>query len=391
MYSTDFRAAKSRPTQSGPLYSRFDSEDTGRRHNGPRVGRCFQTSPRRRAAADLVIASPERVNDPISVGSPREPSRLPTSSVEAGMSAILSVERAWWGQSFKVAFLESKGASFQALVRRLLSLRFPSEYVTVKPAGRDGDWKNDGLLRDRRQLLQVYAPDGFDKTTTLKKIAADFDGAVEHWSDLFDEWVLVHNSVEGLPPYATKDLETRTADDGRITCDQWTYPHLRAFAFELTDSDLLELLGPPMQLRDFLDVEVQDVVPLVKAIEGLPTTPLEEVRPVPPDKLHLNGLSTDAELLLLHGMHRADAVSKYFDGQTQRVTFRDDLGARFKAKYVELRDTGLDPDLILDGLLAWIVGPLPSSRERAAGLAVIAFFFEQCDIFEVPVAPEESA
>jgi hypothetical protein len=298
------------------------------------------------------------------------------------LSTQLSVERAWWGQLFRVAFLESKGTSFQTLVRKLLALRFPSEYVSVKPAGRDGDWKNDGLLRVRRQLLQVYAPERFDKTKTLKKIADDFSGAVANWSDLFDQWILVHNSEEGLPPYATKDLETRTADHGRISCDQWTYPHLRTFTFELDNADLRELLGHPMQLKDFLDVEVQDVVPIVKAIEDLPPAPLQHIRPVPPDKLQLNGLSSDAEHLLLHGMYRADAVAKYFDGQTQRVTFRDDLGARFKGKYVDLRNSGLEPDLILDGLLAWIIGPIPSSRERAAGLAVIAFFFEQCDIFE---------
>jgi hypothetical protein len=233
----------------------------------------------------------------------------------------------------------------------------------------------------------VYAPEGFKKDLLLAKIEDDFGGAVDHWSDLFDEWVFVHNSTAGLPPYATSDLENRSAEDGRITCTQWGYAKLRKLTFELDDHSLYELLGPPVSQVDMLEVEISDVIPLLRAIELAPMQPLHVVGNVPADKLFINGLSEDAEHLLLHGLRRAAEVSKYFDAQTQRPMMRDDLGHRFTAKYLDLRESGLEPDSILNALCEWLTGPSPATKTNAAALAVLAFFFEECDIFESTSVP----
>lgn len=263
-----------------------------------------------------------------------------------------------------------------------MRLRFPDEYISVKPAGLEGDWKNDGLLTDQRRLLQAYAPEGFDKRKTLAKINADFSGAVEAWGDLFDTWTFVTNSDRGLPPYAVARLQELSDGDGRHECEAWDYGHLRKLVFELDDEGLTELLGAAVTAAEMLAVEVQDVIPMLRAIEATPAAALTEVSPVPPDKLDANGLTEDAEMLLLWGMRRAPEVQAYFDRQTMRPLFRDDLGARFTSQYRSLRDADVTPDEILAALVEWVAGPVLAPGQQAAALAVVAFFFEQCDIFE---------
>ncbi|MBN4059649.1 hypothetical protein JYT35_00865 [Acidimicrobium ferrooxidans] len=297
----------------------------------------------------------------------------------------MEVERAFWGLKFKVKFLEATGNEFQVLVQRIMELRFPDEFVTIKPAGRDGDWKNDGLLTDQRRMLQVYAPEGWKKSRVLAKIDADYLGAAAHWKDTFDTWTFTHNDMRGIPPYVLDRLnQLSKSTDNPHHCDQWGYAKLRELAFQLDDGRLVELLGPAVTLSHVLAVEVQDIIPMLRSLEDVAPAPLANVRPVPPDKLEKNALSEDAELLLLFGMRRSEEVGRYFDRQTMRPLFRDDLGARFTARYVTFREEGLEPDEIVLALVEWIAGPLVTPKTQAAALAIIAFFFEQCDIFEDP-------
>lgn len=301
----------------------------------------------------------------------------------------MKVERAFWGLKFKVQFMEATGNEFQALVQKILELRFPDEFVAVKPAGSEGDWKNDGFLADQRRMLQVYAPEGWDKKKTLAKIDEDYFGAAKSWPGFFDTWTFAHNDMKGIPPYVLDRLgELTQLEDYPHTCDQWGFAKFRDLVFEMDDDRLVELLGPPITLAQVLAVEVHDVIPMLRALEDAPPAPLSAVRPVPANKLEENGLSDDAEHLLLSGMRRSDEVARYFESQTMRPTFRDDLGARFTAQYVKLRDAGLEPDEIVLALVEWIAGPALSTATQAAALAVVAFFFEQCDIFEDPSKDE---
>ena len=296
----------------------------------------------------------------------------------------MSFERNFWRLRFRNRFLEATGTEFETFVQSILELRFPDDYVPVKAAGSIGDKKNDGLLRDQRILLGIHAPQSWNKKSVLNKIDTDFAGAVEHWSDEFDTWILVHNDPHGVPPYVIERLTEHTADDSSPkTCDHWGFAQLRDIVFELDDEELTELLGPPLRLTDVLATEVHDIIPMLKELENLPAAPPAEVRPVPPDKLEQNDLSEAAADLLLVGMRRSDEVGKYFARQTRRPLFRDDLGARFRAQYEALRDDGLDPDQIIMALISWIAGPQPLPRTQAGALAIAAFFFEQCDIYEV--------
>lgn len=297
------------------------------------------------------------------------------------------VERTFWGLHFRIKFLEATGNEFQTFVQRILELRFPDEFKAVRPSGREGDWKSDGLLTEQRRILQIYAPESWNEARTLKKIHEDFWGAVHKWRDNFDVWTFIHNGVKGAPPYVQdKLLELSISDDTAHTCELWDYAKLRSFAFELNNEQLAELLGPPITRADFLSVEIRDIAPLLRTIEDTEPAPLSKIHAVSSDKLKSNELSSDAVYLIQWGMFRSQEVKKYFDNQQMRPTFRDDLGARFKAQYTLLRDSEKQPDEIISDLVTWIAGPSSSIPpiKQATALAIIAFFFEECDIFEDP-------
>lgn len=293
------------------------------------------------------------------------------------------IARSWWRLRFEVEFRRSVGQGFEDLVQKILEHRFPDEYVAVKAAGSIGDKKCDGLLTAQRRLIACYGPEGWNRSKATGKIEADFGGALEHWDDDFDTWGFAHNDPAGAPPYVHEALKAITdSDDHAKTTEEWGFARLRELVFELNDEQLTDLLGPPVTLAHILGVEIHDIAPLLKAVEDATAAPLADVAPVPVDKLERNDFSDWAADLLRQGRRRSPSVGTYFEKLKSRPLFRDDLGARFSTKYVGLRDDGLTPDEILGALLEWIAGPSPHPKVHGAGLTVVAYFLDQCDIYE---------
>jgi glycerol-3-phosphate dehydrogenase len=89
--------------------------------------------------------------------------------------------------------------------------------------------------------------------------------------------------------------------------------------------------------------------------------------------------------MLTFGMTRADLLSKYF---RLRPLERDRIAESFKQAYESLRADRLPPDEILMGLRRFAGGDhtAPTPAGETALLAVLAYFFEECDIFERPEA-----
>jgi hypothetical protein len=95
-------------------------------------------------------------------------------------------------------------------------------------------------------------------------------------------------------------------------------------------------------------------------------------------------LSQDVEILLKAGMSRVDLVRKYFRVQPRR---KDEIAESFSRQYGELRNDGMTPDAIFAELQRHAAGDgVPSPSRQSATLAVLAFFFEECDIFERELA-----
>jgi hypothetical protein len=123
---------------------------------------------------------------------------------------------------------------------------------------------------------------------------------------------------------------------------------------------------------------------LLEHISLQPEPLMVDVRLVPADKLEYNQLSQAAGTLLKAGMTRAEVVKRYLRGIADQTRY-DCIAAAFRLRYQELKAEGRAPDDIFIGLQKFVAGDAVSSpSHQAATLAILAFFFEACEIFERP-------
>jgi len=296
-----------------------------------------------------------------------------------GMNAI---QRSWYVLRLRVHFIDLRGDAYQDFFHNVMGRRYPNDFIPTRPWGNLGDRKNDGYLKSKRILYQVYGPDDVKLSDTIDKIDEDFNGALPYWKDHFDGWTFVHNARRALASDVVKHLMELEQKHAPLTVRQWGYPELRHEVLQLKDEDLIDLLGAPVDEEVISRVRMEDLQPvLVELAKSEP--PLEgDIRPVSGKKLKWNQLSPDAEGMLVLGMRRAALVKKFFD-EWPDPTIGDRVAAGFKAQYRKLRDANAAPDDILAELQMYADGGVRGHpRRQGAVLAVLAHLFESCDIFE---------
>lgn len=296
--------------------------------------------------------------------------------------------RAFYELHFHVAYLSHKGDAFQDFFATIMEKRYPADFIRVRPWGKSGDRKNDGYLRSGRALFQAYAPNEMVENTCVAKIREDFAGAFSYWKEYFDTWVFVHNSRQGLGPKVTKLLLELAKKHAPLVVTSWGFEELRQEAMGLKEAELGSLFGPfgPAPTRSgMISLGLEELAPVLDHIATRNPVVAPDLRPVPADKLQTNDLSRAVQTLLTAGMSRADLVRSFF---RRKPTLRDRIAESFRARYAELRPSHT-PDVIFAELQRFAGGDVvrdPGAQE--AILAVLAFFFEECDIFERPEPPE---
>jgi hypothetical protein len=83
-------------------------------------------------------------------------------------------------------------------------------------------------------------------------------------------------------------------------------------------------------------------------------------------------------------MQKSPLVSQFFNNW-KRPTYGEQIAQAFKSEYVALRDEApqLHPDEIFGRLEAWAGGMANTTpTHKAAVLAVMAYLFDKCEIFE---------
>jgi hypothetical protein len=305
---------------------------------------------------------------------------------------LQDLRSAYYEVSFRLKYVESTGESFQNLFSTIMELRYPGDFARVRPWGKAGDHKNDGYLRSQRKLFQCFAPSEMKPLAKwLTKIDEDFAGALPHWQKHFDQWIFTHNDINGLPPQVLKRLLDLSTKHKPVIATHWGYSELLAEFKALSPENVATLLGPAPGTEDMVEVRVQDVMWLLDHVALQPEPMTADVRTVPAAKLQYNQLSEAAATLLKAGMTRSEIVRKYLRGLADQTRY-DRVAAAFRQRYQELRNEGRAPDDILAMLQRFIAGnAVPSPAHQAATLAILAFFFEACEIFERPPGEEAPA
>lgn len=104
-------------------------------------------------------------------------------------------------------------------------------------------------------------------------------------------------------------------------------------------------------------------------------------------KIEVNNLGTQSVQRITDGLSQAARVQEFIAFQsTTQPDFGSRLVARFKSDYYKARADGVDdPDALFDYMVQTAYdnsGPLDTTATRAAALAVVAYLFELCEIFE---------
>lgn len=289
------------------------------------------------------------------------------------------VGRAFCELKFENAYLKKKGNDFQDWFATIMEKRFPGDFIRVRPWGKIGDRKNDGYVKSKRWLFQVYAPNEMSAKEACAKIEQDYYGALPYWKKYFDTWIFVHNSKQGFGPEVTAKL-LELDKTGPPAVESWGFEELCRVVFELNSAQLNSLFGPIPEKRDIINVGLESLASVLDQIATIEASPNPDLRPPPADKIALNMLSKHVETLLKAGWSKVDVVRKYFRLQP---TKKDEIAESFRHRYNQVRNDGLSPDEIFTDLQRYAAGDsVPSPARQSAALAVLAFFFEECDIFE---------
>jgi hypothetical protein len=173
---------------------------------------------------------------------------------------------AYYASQFRLRYVESKGDDFQNFFSTIMEMRYPGDFVRVRPWGKLGDHKNDGYLASKRQLFQCYAPRKMDMATCKTKINEDFAGALPFWKDYFDQWFFTHNDIDGLPADILKLLLDLSSAHAPVSAAQWAFGELRQEFEQLSEVDVAALLGHAPGRKDVLDLRLEDVKRLLEHI-----------------------------------------------------------------------------------------------------------------------------
>ena len=296
---------------------------------------------------------------------------------------IMNITQAYYMQRFENLFLRAKGNEFQTFFERLMGLAYKADFMACRPWGNVGDHKNDGFLKSERRLFQVYAPNEMTAKEAIAKITEDFEGAKVHWGTHFDKWVFAHNATDGLPPHVLTLLLDLEKANPAITVAPWSLEEFRLIFRKLTTGDLIPWLGAAPSDETKASLGFSDLRPVLETLGQRPAPADSAVRDVPMGKIEANALSESIAILIKSGMSKAPLVEKFF-AQWHDETLGERIAEAFRTEYQRLRPLHT-PSEIFTELRTWAGGLDRGTPEHEmAVLAVIAYYFERCDIYEAP-------
>jgi len=302
-----------------------------------------------------------------------------------------SMKEAFYKINFKYDFLAKKGLEFQDWFCELAKYVWSDDFERIRPNGKQGDWKCDGRQISTGTIFQAYTPERPRITNTINKINSDFEGAKKHWPDFMKKWIFVYNDPNGLPPEVARALDKLRNDNPCISISSWTKEDLFANLYSRLNHESKEMIfGPVPEEETFKSMTLEDLEPVIDSLMKVDLDPRQELPPPPSHlKLEKNNLSEDASNLLLLGRSRVRLVEILFQ-KSGPVEMGEKIAESFRNRYCELNTYNLSADEIFMYLQKFAhFFEKKSPNHQAAVMAVLAYLFDNCDIFEDPELDEE--
>jgi hypothetical protein len=135
---------------------------------------------------------------------------------------------------------------------------------------------------------------------------------------------------------------------------------------------------------EMADIGFPELEVVAKAIAASASMPSDDFLVTPPrDKMARNSLTNQVHMLLTMGLSKSKEVLCFI----QHISLADSqfperLKAGFVAEYERLRATGISGDALFEEMRQFSSGGSREFRRQAAGLAVLTYLFECCEVFE---------
>ena len=135
--------------------------------------------------------------------------------------------------------------------------------------------------------------------------------------------------------------------------------------------------------------EIQSVsfAELEKVVEGIlvyPVEPTQNLTLIPlKGKINKNNLSSRIEGRIITGMIKSQVVREFVqDAAKLDPFFPEKLSNGFIKKYSDFRKEGLEGDSLFEALHEFASGGFNDFEKKSAGLAILVYLFELCEVFE---------
>ena len=116
---------------------------------------------------------------------------------------------------------------------------------------------------------------------------------------------------------------------------------------------------------------------------SMPTDASDFTIITPDQKLEKNSLSSESRFLVVSGLACRKAVANFVRDSAQLdPDYPERLKAGFLEKYHALRKEGHQGDELFDLMCDFAQQGMKTTVTKAAGIAVLVYLFEICDVFE---------
>jgi hypothetical protein len=136
--------------------------------------------------------------------------------------------------------------------------------------------------------------------------------------------------------------------------------------------------------QEMTSVSFAELQVVTKAIVSAPSEPVSVFTITDPtQKMIRNQLTDNVRFHLTMGLGKAREVARFVDHVASLDSqFPERLKAGFVTEYSRLRSEGIEGDALFEALRVFASAGSRDFRQQAAGLAVLVYLFEKCEVFE---------
>ncbi|MBI1249322.1 hypothetical protein GC197_15940 [bacterium] len=289
-------------------------------------------------------------------------------------------------------FLKFRRTAFQEWLGNILTKRYCDDFMRIRLSKGDGGL--DGYRLSTRTVYQVFAPREYTASAMADKIRDDFAHAKSTLVDNdleMSKWIFVHNDPDDLPHEAVTELAKLQRDNPTVAIRRWDFTAIWKEIKQLSKDELVELFGAAPTLELLEDLCYQDIIPVIEHLATEKSPPLPPTDPPSPQKLEFNDLSKDRADYIRRGRSKQGLVESYL-AEMPEEDKPEEIAEAFRKRYTTHRDADLDADQTFDELWQFAGGRVFAAEpvKLAGVMAVLAFYFDSCDIFENPPESEET-